>query len=44
MNNNKLKKWRIFGYQTDIEWYDVKTKIKQLLRKIFYKGKNLVIL
>ena len=36
MNNNKLKKWRIFGYQTDIEWYDVKTKIKQLLRKIFY--------
>ncbi len=36
MNNNKLKKWRIFGYQTNIEWYDVKTKIKQLLRKIFY--------
>ncbi len=36
MNDNKLKKWRIFGYQTNIEWYDVKTKIKQLLRKIFY--------
>jgi lysophospholipid acyltransferase (LPLAT)-like uncharacterized protein len=36
MNDNKFKKWRIFGYQTNIEWYDVKTKIKQLLRKIFY--------
>lgn len=30
------KKWKIFGRQTDIEWYDVKTKFKQLLRKITY--------
>ena len=30
------KKWKIFGYQTNIEWYDVKTKFKQLLRKITY--------
>ena len=30
------KKWKIFGYQTDVEWYDVKTKFKQLLRKITY--------
>lgn len=30
------KKWRIFGHQTNIEWYDVKTKFKQLLRKITY--------
>ncbi len=29
-------KWKIFGYQTDVEWYDVKTKFKQLLRKILY--------
>lgn len=30
------KKWKILGYQTNIEWYDVKTKFKQLLRKITY--------
>jgi lysophospholipid acyltransferase (LPLAT)-like uncharacterized protein len=30
------KKWRIFGYQTNLEWYDIKTKFKQLLRKITY--------
>jgi len=30
------KKWKIFGYQTNIEWYDIKTKFKQLLRKITY--------
>lgn len=30
------KKWKIFGYQTDIEWYDIKTKFKQLLRKLTY--------
>ena len=36
MTDNKSKKWRIFNYQTDIEWYDIKTKFKQLLRKIFY--------
>ncbi len=30
------KKWKIFGIQTNIEWYDVKTKFKQLLRKITY--------
>jgi lysophospholipid acyltransferase (LPLAT)-like uncharacterized protein len=30
------KKWKIFGYQTNIEWYDVKTMFKQLLRKITY--------
>jgi len=33
MNN---KKFRIAGYQTNIEWYDIKTKFKQLTRKIFY--------
>lgn len=30
------KKWKIFGVQTDIEWYDIKTKFKQLIRKITY--------
>ncbi len=30
------KKWKIFGYQTNIEWYDVKTGFKLLLRKITY--------
>jgi hypothetical protein len=30
------KKWKIFGYKTDIEWYDIKTKFKQLLRKLTY--------
>ncbi len=30
------KKWKIFGVQTDLEWYDVKTKFKVLLRKITY--------
>lgn len=30
------RKWKIFGIQTDVEWYDVKTKFKQLLRKITY--------
>jgi len=29
-------KWKIFGIQTRFEWYDVKTKFKQLLRKITY--------
>ena len=29
-------KWKIFGYQTNVEWYDVKVKSKQLLRKISY--------
>lgn len=33
-----IKKWKIFGIQTNIEWYDVKTKFKQLLRKITYSG------
>lgn len=33
---NKGKKWRIFGFQTNIEWYDIKTKFKQLIRKITY--------
>ncbi len=31
-----VKKWKIFGIQTNLEWYDVKTKFKQLLRKISY--------
>ncbi|NBV06245.1 MAG: DUF374 domain-containing protein [Proteobacteria bacterium] len=30
------KKWKIFGYQTNTEWYDIKTRIKALLRKITY--------
>lgn len=30
------KKWKVFGYQTNIGWYDIKTKFKQLLRKIAY--------
>ncbi|MBU6141243.1 MAG: lysophospholipid acyltransferase family protein [Proteobacteria bacterium] len=30
------KKWKIFGIQTNVEWYDVKTKFKQLTRKITY--------
>lgn len=30
------KKWKIFGFQTSLEWYDVKTKLKQLLRKLAY--------
>lgn len=30
------KKWKIFGYQTNVEWYDVKTWFKQILRKIAY--------
>jgi lysophospholipid acyltransferase (LPLAT)-like uncharacterized protein len=30
------KKWKIFGYQTKVEWYDIKTKIKKLLRSILY--------
>lgn len=30
------KKWKIFGIQTDIEWYDIKTKFKQLTRRITY--------
>jgi lysophospholipid acyltransferase (LPLAT)-like uncharacterized protein len=30
------KKWKILGVQTDLEWYDIKTKFKQLLRKITY--------
>ena len=30
------QKWKILGVQTNIEWYDVKTKFKQLLRRITY--------
>lgn len=30
------KKWKIFGYQTNVEWYDIKIKFKQLLRKTAY--------
>ena len=30
------KKWKIFGIQTNFEWYDVKTKFKQLLRRATY--------
>jgi lysophospholipid acyltransferase (LPLAT)-like uncharacterized protein len=30
------KKWKIFGIQTKVEWYDVKTKFKQLTRKLLY--------
>lgn len=30
------KKWKIFGHQTNYEWYDVKTWFKQILRKITY--------
>jgi lysophospholipid acyltransferase (LPLAT)-like uncharacterized protein len=30
------KKWKIFGFQTNLEWYDIKTKLKQLLRKLAY--------
>ena len=30
------KKWKILGIQTNVEWYDVKTKFKQLIRKITY--------
>lgn len=30
------KKWKIFGVQTNVEWYDVKTKFRQLLRKLTY--------
>ena len=30
------KKWKIFGLQSDIEWYDVKTKLKQFTRRITY--------
>jgi lysophospholipid acyltransferase (LPLAT)-like uncharacterized protein len=31
-------KWKIFGIQTNIGWFDVKTKFKQLLRKITYSA------
>ncbi|MDX2082478.1 MAG: lysophospholipid acyltransferase family protein [Rickettsiales bacterium] len=31
-----IKKWKIFGVQTKIEWYDIKTAFKQFLRKITY--------
>jgi lysophospholipid acyltransferase (LPLAT)-like uncharacterized protein len=34
----KTRKWKIFGYQTKVEWYDVKTKFKQLLRKFLYSA------
>ncbi len=34
--DNKSKKINIFGFQTNVEWYDIKTKFKQLLRKVFY--------
>ena len=30
------KKWKVLGVQTNLEWYDIKTKFKQLLRKITY--------
>lgn len=30
------KKWKILGMQTHIEWYDVRTKFKLLLRKVTY--------
>src|SRR3989338_64844 len=30
------QKWKIFFYQTNLEWYDIKTKFKQLARKIGY--------
>lgn len=30
------KKWKIFGYQTKIGWFDVKTKFKHILRSITY--------
>lgn len=30
------KKWKFFGYQTNVEWYDVKTWFKQILRKLAY--------
>jgi lysophospholipid acyltransferase (LPLAT)-like uncharacterized protein len=38
LTSNKLmtKKWKILGVQTNIEWYDVRTKFKLLLRKITY--------
>ncbi|MBM5782469.1 MAG: DUF374 domain-containing protein [Pelagibacterales bacterium] len=36
MMNKKVKKWKILGYKTNLEWYDIKTKFKQLLRKITY--------
>ncbi|MBP7709989.1 MAG: lysophospholipid acyltransferase family protein [Rickettsiales bacterium] len=32
------EKKKIFGVETGFEWYDVKTKIKQLLRRITYSG------
>lgn len=34
-----IRKWKILGLQTKIEWYDIKTKIKQLLRRITYSDK-----
>jgi lysophospholipid acyltransferase (LPLAT)-like uncharacterized protein len=34
MTKNK----KIFGAQTNIEWFDVKTKIKQLLRRVAYSN------
>lgn len=30
------KKWRIFGYQTNVNWFYVKTKFKYLLRRFLY--------
>lgn len=33
-----MSKWKIFGVQTNIGWFDVKTKFKQLLRKITYSA------
>jgi lysophospholipid acyltransferase (LPLAT)-like uncharacterized protein len=32
------QKWKILGVQTNIEWYDVKTKFKLLLRKVTYSN------
>lgn len=31
-----MKKWKIFGHK--IEWYDIKTKIKKIIRSLFYSA------
>ena len=30
------KKWKVFGYQTKLNWFDVKTKFKSTLREVAY--------
>lgn len=30
------KKWKILGYQANFGWYDIKTKLKHLIRSLFY--------